>query len=397
MSQEASIATSATQRPPFWRDVRVIAIFGQVIFILIVSLVAGFLYANVTSGLDRLGATAGYGFMDRTAGFEISLTPITYSPSDSYWRAFQVGVVNSINVIVVGILLASLVGIVVGISQLSSNWLVAKMAQTYVAIFRNMPLLVQLFFWYQAVFLSLPRVQEAVVFLGPTYLSIRGVSMAGPIPGDTFSIWLGFVGVGLVVSWGVSYWLRRRQDQTGRQSPRFLITCAIVLTSAVVGSIVLQPSPIVWSVPERTGFNFTGGIRLSPEYAALLIGLVAYTGAFIAENVRAGIQGVSKGQTEAARALGLSAGQSMRLVILPQALRIIIPPTTNQYLNLAKNSSLAFAIAYPDLFAVARTIFNQTGQTVQLIGLIMMSYLIISLVTSVLMNLYNRSVRLVER
>jgi general L-amino acid transport system permease protein len=221
--------------------------------------------------------------------------------------------------------------------------------------------------------------------------------MIGPEFTDTAGLWLWFILGGMLVAGVVSRALKIQQDRTGQQSPRLLIAVVVVLVSALAGWLVLSPNPLAITIPEFQRFNFQGGMQLTPEFAALLIGLTMYTGAFIAENVRAGIQGVTKGQKEAARALGLTPGQSMRLVILPQALRIIIPPTTSQYLNLTKNSSLAIAIAYADLFSVTRTIFNQTGQTVQIIGLIMVSYLTISLTTSLIMNIYNRQVRLVER
>lgn len=388
--------TVAAPRIPFWRNVRVLTFLAQALFLLLVFLVARWLYGNVTGGLRRIGAGGGYGFLNQSAGFAIGVTPIPYTPQDSYWRALQVGIVNTLITTVMGIALATVVGIVMGIAQLSGNWLIARLAQAYVAIFRNTPLLVQLFFWYLAVFLRMPRVQEAIALPGPIYLSNRGVSMVGLLATETLGAWLIFVLAGVVAGGAVWYWLKRRQERTGRQSPRFLIALLIALLCAAVGYMLLSP-PLALSIPERRGLNFRGGASMAPEYAALLVGLVIYTGTFIAENVRAGIQGVSKGQKEAARALGLSPGQSMRLVILPQALRIIIPPTTNQYLNLAKNTSLAIAIGFPDLFNVARTITNQTGQVIQMIGLIMVCYLAISLVTSLLMNLYNRRVRLVER
>jgi general L-amino acid transport system permease protein len=395
MSQAAT--TAAAPRIPFWRNVRVLTILAQVVFLVLVALIARWLYSNVTSGLQRIGAGTGYGFMNQSAGFAIGVTPIPYTPQDSYWRALQVGIVNTLIATVTGIALATVVGILMGIAQLSSNWLIAKLAQAYVAIFRNTPLLVQLFFWYLAVFLRLPRVQEAVALPGPIYLSNRGVSMVGLVANETLGTWLAFVAGGVLAGGAAWYWLKRRQERTGQPSPRFLIALLIAVLAAAIGYMLLSPGPLALSIPERRGLNFRGGAYMAPEYAALLVGLVIYTGTFIAENVRAGIQGISKGQKEAARALGLSPGQSMRLVILPQALRIIIPPTTNQYLNLAKNTSLAIAIGFPDLFNVARTISNQTGQVIQLIGLIMVCYLAISLATSLLMNLYNRRVRLVER
>ncbi|NJK80995.1 MAG: ABC transporter permease subunit [Chloroflexaceae bacterium] len=331
--------------------------------------------------------------------------PFPTTPIDSYWRAFQVGVINTILVSLVGIALATILGIVVGVAQLSTNWLVARLARTYVAIFRNIPLLLQLFFWYFGVFQQLPVVRESIALPGAIYLSSRGLAFpwleprliqqpAGE-PTSNVMLWLTVVLASIVVAGAAWYVLKVRQDRTGAQSPRFLIASLIIAASGVLGLMVLQP--FVLTVPEFQRFNFQGGQRISIEYAALLLGLTTYTGAFIAEHVRAGIQGIPKGQNEAARAVGLKGGQMMRLVILPQALRIIIPPTTNEYLNLTKNSSLAIAIAYPDLFNVSRTILNQTGQAVSVIGLIMVSYLTISLVTSLLMNLYNRRVRLVER
>lgn len=396
MSQQAKPVPQ--QPPPLWRDVRVLAILGQIIFMLVVALLLGLLVMNVVSSMQRLGMSGSYAFMNGTAGFEIAQKPIPYQPADSYWRAFQVGVVNTIIIAVVGIFLATILGIVMGVTQLSSNWLLAKLAQVYVTIFRNIPLLLQLLFWYSGVFLvQLPNVRNAIGMPDVFYLSNRGVAFVGPEFTGTAGLWLGFIVGGVLLSIGVSIWLRRERERTGRQYPLVLINLGIILCFALLGWLLLAPRPFIITAPALERFNIQGGVQLAPEMAALLLGLVTYTGAFIAENVRAGIQGVSKGQKEAARALGLSAGQSMRLVILPQALRIIIPPTTNQYLNLVKNSSLAIAIGYPDLFNVTRTIFNQTGQTVQIIGLIMVSYLIISLLTSLLMNLYNRSTRLVER
>lgn len=395
MSEQA--LTPVSSRPPFWRDVRILAILGQAAFLLVIALVAGMLYANVTSGMRRLGIVGGFDFMNQTAGFDIGVRPIPYSPSDTYWRAFQVGVINTLLVSILGIVLATILGLLIGIAQLSSNWLVARLAQSYVVIFRHVPVLVQLFFWYQAVFLRLPRIQNAIELPGPIYLSNKGLTMVGFTATSSTSWWVGFICAGTLGAALVWSWLKRRQERTGQQAPRFLISLLIVAASAIVGWTILATAPLELTIPERRGLNYRGGFELTPEYAALLVGLVIYTASFIAEIVRAGIQGVPKGQKEAARALGLSGSQSLRLVILPQALRIIIPPTTSQYLNLAKNSSLAIAIGYPDLFSVSRTIMNQTAQTVPIIGMIMLSYLVISLTTSLIMNIYNRSVRLVER
>jgi general L-amino acid transport system permease protein len=392
----ATTEVSQSSRPPFWRDIRVLSILGQIVFVVLIALFGYWLYGNGVRGMQRVGMTGNYNFLNQSAGFEIGVTTISYTPADSYWRAFQVGIANTLSVVILGIILATILGIIAGVAQLSSNWLIAKIFQVYIAIFRNTPLLVQLFFWWSAVFLTLPRVQQAIELPGPIFLSNRGVAMIGLERTASFLSWLIILLIGLAAAWGVARYLKQRQDQTGKQSPRFWIGLGIVLVAGLVGALIVGV-PFTVSMPERKGFNFTGGFQMSPEYAALLIGLVVYTGAFIAEAVRGGILGIAKGQKEAASALGLSSTQSMRLVVLPQALRIIVPPVTNQYLNLAKNSSLAIAIGFPDMYSVARTISNQTGQAVQMIGLIMLSYLTISLITSLIMNIYNRKVRLVER
>lgn len=301
---------------------------------------------------------------------------------------------NTLIVSGIGIILASLIGLVVGIAQLSSNWLVARIAETYVALFRNVPVLLQILFWDQAVFLRLPRVQDAITLPGPLYLTNRSVHTIGPQPTSTTLLWLIIIAIGVFVSLIVWYWLHQRQAHTGNPSPRLLIAVVIVGVAGLTGWLFLTPPPLSTSIPTIGRFNFEGGLELPRAYISLLLGLSLYTAAFIAENVRAGIQGVPKGQYEAARALGLRPSQRMRLVILPLALRIIIPPTTNQYLNLIKNSSLATAVGYPDLYQMSRTIVNNGGQLIPMIGLVMGSYLIISLTTSFLMNRYNRKISL---
>ncbi len=393
MSQQT--ATLPRHTPPFWRDIRVLSIAGQVLFVLLVAIAAGILYANVTTGMQQLGMSAGLRFMNSTAGFEISQKVIPYTPQDSYWRAFQVGVVNTLLVAVVGIALATITGIIVGVAQISPNWLLARLARTYVIIFRNIPLLLQLFFWYFGVFQALPNVRDSLALPGSIYLSSRGLVIPWVESNPTAGAWWLLMGVAGLAAAGLWYALKLRQERTGAQAPRTLLAVLLMVAVGSIGLLLLNP--FTPTIPELGRFNFSGGLRISIEYTALVLGLVTYTGAFIAEHVRAGIQGIPKGQSEAARALGLKRGQMMRLVILPQALRIIIPPTTNEYLNLTKNSSLAIAIGYPDLFNVSRTILNQTGQAVSVIFLIMVSYLTISLFTSLLMNLYNRRVRLVER
>lgn len=259
-------------RPPFWRDVRILAILGQVAFVLIIAVVAGMLYANVTSGMQRLGIVGGFDFMNQTAGFDIGVRPIPYSPSDTYWRAFRVGVINTLLVSILGIVLATLLGLLIGIAQLSSNWLVARLAQSYVVIFRHVPVLVQLFFWYQAVFLRLPRIQNAIELPGPIYLSNKGLIMVGLTATPSTSWWFGFIFIGVLGAVMIWYWLKRRQERTGQQAPRFLISLLVVATTTIIGWLVLATPPLELSIPERRGLNYRGGFELTPEYAALLVG-----------------------------------------------------------------------------------------------------------------------------
>ena len=310
----------------------------QALFVAALVALAGALYANLTQGLRALGLSLSFDFLRVEAGFGISEGP-RYQPGDTYARAFWVGVANTLRVSALGIVGATILGALIGVARLSSNWLVRRLATAYVEAVRNVPLLLQLLFWYGAVFLNLPPVRQAVTWLGVIHISQRGVYLPRPV-------WTGS-GVGL-------------------------------------------------EVPVLQGFNFQGGMRLSPEFGALLLGLTVYTAAFIAEVIRGALQSVPRGQWEAAGSLGLTRGQILRLVVVPQALRVIVPPLTSQYLNLTKNSSLAIAIGFPDLFNVGHTILNQTGQSVPVFAMIMGTYLSMSLFTSLLMNLYNRRVRLVE-
>lgn len=381
---------------PFYRDVRVLRVLAQLAFGLVILLLLWFLWSNMTRGLQRMGGgTLNFAFLENAASFALSETPVPYDPAtDSYFYAFMIGVLNTLRVIVVGILLTTVLGLVAGLALLSTNWLVAKIAQVYVEIFRNTPLLIQLFFWYFVGILKLPRARESVELPGSIYLSNRGLALPWFTLNETFAAWLVVAGVGILLAVGV-YWLLRRVRTPllyeWRGGWAFLTWLAV----ALAGAVALQPfNP---TVPAIQGFNFRGGITLSPEYAALLLGLVFYTGAFVADIVRQGIQAVPRGMNEASRALGLTYIQTLRLVTIPLALRVIIPPLTNQYLNLAKNSSLAIAVGYADLFYVSNTIFNQTGQTLQVIFMIMLAYLIISLVISTAMNALNARVRLVER
>jgi general L-amino acid transport system permease protein len=383
----------------FWRDIRFLQILAQIIFIIALVLGAGYLYANVTENLARQGLTVGYGFMTNPASFDISETFIPYDASDTYQRALLVGLVNTLAISVVGILLTTLVGVLVGVARLSSNWLISRFAAAYVGVIRNTPLIIQLMFWYFGVIIQLPGVKEAIELPGPTYLSKRGIYMPWGEATATFQAWRVYILIAIIsifIIWFVVRFARQRASVP--LTPWWNLAYVILPALIVWFGAAIQPEPPLQQIiPELAGLNFKGGLRLTPEFAALLFGLVIYTGAFIAEIVRAGIQAVSKGQVEAARSLGLSTSQTLRLIVFPQALRIMIPPVTSQYLNLAKNSSLAIAIGYPDLFSIAGTIFNQTGAAIEIIAVMMLSYLSMSLFTSLLMNIYNRRIQLVER
>jgi general L-amino acid transport system permease protein len=378
-----------------WRDERVLRIAAQVVVVAIVAIVVGLMVRNLLSAMDARGLGFGFSFLGRSAGFDISESPISYSPSDTYARAFLVGVLNTLFVSFVGIILATILGVVVGVARLSPNWLVQRIVGGYVELMRNTPLLVQLFILYFAVFLQLPAVAQSITLPGSVSINQRGVFMPAPQLAAGFLAWFAFLAVG-VVGLVVARRISRRREDAGHAIHGLRIAgWAWLVVMAVIGWIVT--SPINWDVPVQGNFNFTGGLSLTPEFTALLVGLVLYTAAFIGEVVRGAIQAVRQGQWEAARALGLSEGDTLRRVVFPQALRIIVPPLTSQYLNLVKNSSLAIAIGYPDLFKVGQTMANQTGQPVPVIILVMSTYLAISLATSALMNLYNRRVQVLER
>ena len=383
----------------FWRDIRFLQVLGQVVFILLLALAAGFLYANVSANLARQGLTVGYGFITNPASFDIGESYIPYELSDSYGRAILVGLVNTLVVSALGIVLTTMVGIIAGIARLSSNWLINRLAGAYVGVIRNTPLIIQLMFWYFGIILQLPSVRAAVALPGSVYLTQRGVYLPWYEAMPTFDSWKMYVWLALasiVIIWII---FRGMQGRSSLPLPLWWYLAYLLVPVLILWiGFILQPEPpLKASIPELTGLNFRGGLRWTPEFAALLFGLVVYTGAFIAEIVRAGIQAISRGQVEAARSLGLTTGQTLRLIILPQALRVIIPPLTSQYLNLAKNSSLAIAIGYPDLFSIAQTVINQTGAVLEVIVIMMLSYLSMSLFTSLLMNIYNNRVRLVER
>jgi len=396
MAADTATAAPLPARPPPWHDPRIRGIAYQILFVALVAAFGAFLIHNTLVNLRRQNIASGFGFLDREAAFGIGESLIAYSPADTYARAFLVGLLNTLYVAGLGIVLATILGTMMGIARLSSNWLIRKLAQVYVETFRNIPLLLQLFFWWALLRESAPGPRQAWELLPGVLVSNRGVVFPVPVA-DPVHRWmlLAFV-LGILAAVGVSRWSKRRQALTGAQFPMGWVGTGLVLgLPSVVFLAAGAPLQLDW--PELKGFNFAGGNAVSPEFAALLIGLTVYTGSFIAEIVRAGILAVSWGQSEAASALGLKPGQRMRLIILPQALRVIIPPMTSEYLSLTKNSSLAVAIGYPDLVSIANTTMNQTGQAVEGIAMIMAVYLAISLVISLFMNLYNRAVALVER
>ena len=391
-------ATSAEHRPhrvPPWRDVRVLRVVLQVGVLLGVGLLVAYLVNNLTTAMAERGLSVSFAFLERRAGFEIGESPVPYTSADTYAQAFLVGVMNTLFVSVVGIILATILGVILGVARLSPNWLVNRVAAGYVEVIRNTPLLLQLFLIYFIVLLQLPAVRETLDLFGLAFLNQRGLFVPGPQPGATFPAWLALVGVGIVAAIG-GRMVERRREEAGEDGRRLgLIGLGVLLVLAVGGWLAL--APMTFDIPLRGRFNFSGGLALSTGFTALLLGLVLYTAGFIAEVVRGGIQAVRRGQVEAARALGLSEGDTLRLIVFPQALRVIVPPLTSQYLNLTKNSSLAIAVGYPDLFKVGETMANQTGQPVAVIALVMATYLSISLVTSLLMNVYNRRVQVQER
>jgi general L-amino acid transport system permease protein len=382
---------------PLWRDVVVLQWIAQIVSAIVIIAFLAFFVTNVLRAAQVKGLSLGFDFIGQAAGFDLPESAIPYTPADSFGRAFLAGFLNTVKVALAGIVLATVVGTLAALARLSSNWLVSRIAGVYIEIIRNIPLLVQLFFWYFGVFQQLPPVQESILWPGPIYLSQRGLYTIAPVRTSTFGTWLGFLIAGVVLGLVLRRILLRRQLHTGQDTHYALVTALIMIGVPLAGWYLVGQPPLLTEEPVLGKFNFTGGLRLTPEFAALLTGLVVYTGAFTAEVVRAGIQAVSRGQFEAARALGLNGNQVLRLVVMPQALRVIVPPLISQYLNLTKNSSLAIGIGYADIFFVGRTVSNQAGRAVPVFVMVMAVYLMASLLTSVVMNIYNRRIQLVER
>jgi general L-amino acid transport system permease protein len=385
------------ERHSLFADPRMRSALAQGALLLLVLLTAWFFISNGRSNLAARDISTGFGFLGSPAGFDITQSLISYNDTATYGRVFFVGLLNTLLVSGIGIVFATIIGFAVGIARLSSNWLLAKVGEVYVEIIRNLPLLFQILFWYLGVLAVLPPPRQSVSFFGLAYFNNRGAVLVRPV----FDEGSGLVGLillaGIILALGVSWWARRRRMETGVPFPSGRIALLLVVGLPLI-AFIAAGAPVSFEWPVLRGFNFNGGLRVIPEFMALLIALSTYTGAFIAEIVRAGILSVSRGQTEAAASLGLRPGQTLRFVVVPQALRLIMPPLTSQYLNLFKNSSLAVAIGYPDFFGLfAGTTLNQTGQAIEIIGMTMAVYLLISLLTSGLMGLYSRRIALVER
>ena len=379
-----------TVRPPLWRNVRVLRVAGQVLFAVALVMVGRELFLNLEFGLSQRARDLSLDFFGTRAGFGIG-EGISYSPNDTTRFAFIVGVVNTLRVAVFGIILATLLGLVMGVARLSTNWLVRRIAQTYVDFFRNTPILIQIIFWWAAVFLALPQIANAVSLGGVAFVSNRAVAIPWPRFQQGAGLWALFLLLGVAVGVVLWKWRTRVNERTGKPHYRFLSALAAVVVVAAAGYLILG-EPVRIELPEKERFGFLGGFQLTPEFGALLIALAVYTSAFIAEIVRGSIQAVDKGQKEAAEAMGLTRFQQLRFVILPQALRIAIPPVNSQYLNLTKNTSLAIAIGYPDLMSVSSTIINQRGHETEMLLAAMITFLIMTLTISVVMNLLNRAV-----
>jgi general L-amino acid transport system permease protein len=373
------------------------AVLYQVLTAVTVVLVAWYLIHNTMANLDERGMSVGFDFLDVAAGFGISFTLIPYQEGDSYLRVFLVGITNTILVAVISIFFATILGLVVGLARLSNNWLIRTIARGYIEILRNTPLLLQIIAWFFGVFNLLPRPRDSVVWFELFALNNRGFYMPAPIPGPGFEVVLIALALAVVFAVGLKRWAKRRQDATGEPFPAVPVGLATIVVLPVA-VFALLGGPLGWDVPELRGFNFQGGLSVPPSFCALVVALSVYTSCFIAENVRSGIQSVSKGQHEAAASLNLRPGLTTRLIILPQALRVIIPPTISQYLNVTKNSSLAIAIGFPDLVSVwMNTSLNQSGQAIPIVAMTMAFYCTASLFVSLVMNHYNRSAMLKER
>ena len=372
----------------------------QLIAVFLIIAVIGYFWNNTRLNMEYLGMEFGYDFLSKAASFDIQFSLIDYDGSSPYFRAYLVGLLNTILVSVLGIIFATLIGLFIGVSRLSPNYLVSKLAEVYIEVFRNIPLLLQLFFWYFAVLRTLPLPENAISFGQSIFITIKGIYVPKFI-WTNFNFFIVSFILGIIVSFFIFSYAKKQRENYGKHFPAFWVSLGTIILFSGSGFLFGVVSltfeyPKIYKLTE-TVFNYRGGVTIIPELLSLLFALSLYTSTFIAENVRAGILGVGKGQKEASSSLGLTPAQTLRLVVLPQALRIIIPPTTNQYLNLTKNSSLAAAIAYPDLVSVfAGTALNQTGRAIEIITITMGTYLTLSILISIFMNWYNKRIEIKE-
>lgn len=392
-----SSTSAPPPRPSFVNDAGVRAFFYQAAVFLAVTGLFYYLISNTITNMSQRNMSAGFDFLDVTAGFNIAFTLIPYREGDSYFRVFQVGIANTLLVAVIGVVFATAVGLVVGFARLSSNWLIGTLARWYIEVLRNTPLLLQIIAWYFGVFNLLPRPRDSIDWGGLFFLNNRGFYMPGPVPQEAFTWTLLALGLAILGAIILVTWSSRRRRATGRIFPAGILATALILLLPLA-VFHLTGRPLAWDWPALRGFNFVGGISVPPAFCALVVALSIYTSCFIAEIVRAGIQSVAHGQTEAARALGVKPSRTMRFIILPQAMRVIIPPLISQYLNLTKNSSLAIAIGFPDLVSVwMNTSLNQSGRAIPIVAMTMAFYCVVSLGVSGLLNIYNRRIQLTER
>ncbi len=396
MASQDILAGDKASRGSFINDPKVRGIFFQILVIVLLVAATWWIVNNVIDNLRRSNIASGFSFLRSRAGFDISESPIAYTSDSTYGRAILVGFLNTLIVAATGIVTATIIGFVVGIGRLSNNWLMRKICMVYVELFRNIPPLLVIFFWYFGVLSVLPGARESIHLPLESYINNRGVYFPRPVWGEGSWLILAALVVAIALAWFVARRARQRQMATGQPFPVFWTSVGLIVGLPVL-AFALSGFPLSFDVPQQSTFNLTGGFQVKPEFLSLYLALSFYTAAFIAEIVRAGILGVNQGQTEASEALGLRPRQTLRLVVVPQALRIIIPPLTSQYLNLTKNSSLAIAIGYPDLVATGGTVLNQTGQAIEIVVIWMVIYLGISLITSAFMNWFNAKMALVER
>jgi general L-amino acid transport system permease protein len=393
-SQE--ILREEPSRGSFINDPKVRGIFFQAVVVIVLVALVWWIVQHTIDNLTRLRIASGFGFLRGRAGFDISDSAIAYSSDSTYGRAIVVGFINTLIVAAAGIVTATIIGFILGVGRLSHNWLIRKICMVYVEVFRNIPPLLVIFFWYSGVLSVLPPPRESINLPFSSFLNQRGFYFPRAVWGEGSWLILVALLLGIAMAWFVARKARQRQMATGQQFPVFWTSAALIIGLPLL-AYALSGFPLSFDYPKQSTFNLTGGFQVKPEFLSLYLALSFYTAAFIAEIVRAGIMGVNKGQTEAAGALGLRPGSILRLVVIPQAMRIVIPPLTSQYLNLTKNSSLAIAIGYPDLTATTGTVLNQTGQAIECVLIMMVVYLALSLLTSAVMNVVNARMALVER